>query len=71
MEDNDFGINIAPDTIHGMLRWVLDECVGEKNLGGFVTKYIDRPIAWLVSPATEYPQPGRAEDLSLRKLLPS
>ena len=48
-------IQIVPDDIRDMARWVLLNCVEDQKLGGMTTKGIQSSLDWVVSPSSPYP----------------
>ena len=46
-------ITVAPDTMRDMVGWVLDSCIGEEQVGGYVTRHINRTSEWLADPNVE------------------
>jgi len=65
-EEHDFAIDIAPDTIRDMFGRVIDDCLERQNEGGYITKYLDRVVQWMLNPNSEFP--GEPGNLQMRKL---
>lgn len=52
-------IIINPKDIRDMAGWVLDKCVLEEELGGFVTKNLANAVDWLLDPKSDFAEPMR------------
>ena len=48
-------IEIVPDDIRDMARWVLLNCVKDQKSGGVITKGLLHSLTWITAPDSEYP----------------
>lgn len=55
--EENFALEVAPDEIRDMIGYVIDNLFsGEEEEMGFMTKYFNRTLDWLVAPGIGFPR---------------
>lgn len=52
-------VPFSADAVRQMAGYLIDQCVGGKDLGGFITKDLARTIDFVTAPRTKYDDPFR------------
>jgi len=52
-------VPLSADVVRQMAGYLIDQCVGREDLGGFTTKDFDRTLEYVTAPTTRYDYPSR------------